>query len=215
MDYYDALETRESDQRERDQFEALRRQLAYAKANAPACFAILADIEPGDVVDRKSLSLLPVVRKSDLIGRQADNPPFGGLVTLSPENLGRVFQSPGPIYEPQSRRADYWRLARAMFAAGMRAGDLVHNAFSYHMTPAGSMFETGADALGCAVFPAGVGQTELQVRAMVDLQPSAYAGTPSFLNIVLDKVDEMAPANERGTIRRYCRLRAAMARVYA
>jgi phenylacetate-CoA ligase len=117
--------------------------------------------------------------------------PFGGIATIEPGRATRIYQSPGPLYELEARRADYWRMARALFAAGLRAGDVIHNTFSYHFTPAGAMFESGARALGCAVFPAGVGQTELQIKAIADLQPAGYCGTPSFLKILLDKAAEI------------------------
>ncbi len=156
------------------------------------------------MTSRAALARLPVLRKHELIERQrarrADDP-FGGFSTLrrgaAPSRERRalkVFASPGPIYEPESARPDYWRMARALFAAGFRAGDLVHNAFSYHFTPAGSMMESGAAALGCTVFPAGTGQSEQQAQAMADLRPNGYAGTPSFLRIVLEKADEMGLA---------------------
>ena len=148
---------------------------------------------------RTALAQLPVTRKHELLDRQkaqrgAD--PFGGFSAVGWHALGatrparRVFQSPGPIYEPEGHAADYWRFGRALFAAGFRAGDLVHNSFSYHLTPAGSMLETGAHAIGCTVFPGGVGHTELQLQAMAELRATAYAGTPSFLRIVLEKADE-------------------------
>jgi phenylacetate-CoA ligase len=142
-----------------------------------------------------------VTRKHQLLERQqaaraAGGDPFGGFSAVgwtglrAPRGARRVFQSPGPIYEPEGQAADYWRFGRALFAAGFRAGDLVHNSFSYHLTPAGSMMETGAHAIGCTVFPGGVGNTELQLQAMAELRPQAYAGTPSFLRIALEKADE-------------------------
>jgi phenylacetate-CoA ligase len=148
-------------------------------------------VEAARITSREALAALPVTRKSELMERQEQQRPFGGLTTLAIGALARVFQSPGPIYDPEGRRPDFWRLARALFAAGFRSGDLIHNTFSYHFTPAGSMLETGAHALGCAVFPAGVGQTELQVKAISDLKPQGYVGTPSFLKIILDKAAEM------------------------
>ncbi|HOM12769.1 MAG TPA: AMP-binding protein, partial [Rubrivivax sp.] len=148
---------------------------------------------------RSALAQLPVTRKHELLERQKAgraSDPFGGFAAIGWRGLGaartarRVFQSPGPLYEPEGAAADYWRFGRALFAAGFRAGDLVHNSFSYHLTPAGSMVDTGAQALGCAVFPGGVGNTELQLQALAELRADAYAGTPSFLRIVLDKADE-------------------------
>ncbi len=189
--HYDALETRDPEARERELFEALPQQIANAKANAPAFGELLSDTDPNAVISRKALAALPVLRKSELVERQAASPPFGGIAAVPLENAARVFGSPGPIYEPEGRGEDYWRLARALFAAGIRRGDLIHNTFAYHFTPAGFMLETGAHALGCPVVPAGVGQTELQVHAIAHLKPKAYVGTPSFLNIILDKAEEL------------------------
>jgi len=189
--HYDALETRDPAVRERDQLEQLRRQIAYAKAHAPAFARSLASIEPADVTSREALARLPVVRKSELAELQRADRPFGGLAAVRWGAAKRVFASPGAIYEPEGAAPDYWRFARALFAAGFRAGDLVHNCFSYHLTPAGSMLETGAHALGCTVFPGGTGQTEQQVAAMADLQPAGYIGTPSFLRIILERADEL------------------------
>jgi phenylacetate-CoA ligase len=185
--YYDDLETRPPEQREAALMAALPRQLANAKSGSPAFARILADVVPGDVTDRGALAELPVTRKGDLIALQQQAPPFGGLTTVPPGALARVFASPGPIYDPEGKRADYWRLARALFAAGFRAGDLVHNCFSYHLTPAGSMLESGAHAIGCAVVPGGTGQTESQIRTIADLRPTGYVGMPSFLAILLDQ----------------------------
>src|SRR5689334_866927 len=180
-DYFDTLETRDPEVRERELLEALPRQIAHAKANAPAFAKILASVDPDAVTSRAALAAVPVTRKSDLGELQKASRPFGGLAALRRGDAARVFCSPGPIYEPESRLPDHWRLARALFAAGFRAGDLIHNAFAYHFTPAGSMLDTGALALGCTVFAAGTGQTELQVRAIADLAPDGYVGTPSFL----------------------------------
>jgi phenylacetate-CoA ligase len=189
-EYFDLLEIRDPELREREQMQALARQLAHAKAHAPAFARLLAHVTPADVRDRAALAQLPVTRKSELLGLQKGDRPFGGFATTRWGGAARVFASPGPIYEPEGARPDYWRFARALFAAGFRAGDLVHNGFSYHLTPAGSMLETGAHALGCTVFPGGTGQTELQVAAMADLAPNGYVGTPSFLKIILEKADE-------------------------
>src|SRR6476646_6643175 len=190
-EHYDALETRDPELREREQFELLRRQIAYAKANAPGFARRLADVDPAIITSREALAGLPVVRKSQLADMQRSARPFGGLAATRWGKARRVFASPGGIYEPEGAAPDYWRLARSLFAAGFRAGDLVHNCFSYHFTPAGSMLETGAHALGCTVFPAGTGQTEQQVAAMSDLQPAGYVGTPSFLRIILERADEL------------------------
>lgn len=191
MNYYDARETRDPLERERDLLARLPDHLAHARAHAPAFAALLKDVDPRRITTREALAAVPLIRKSALLELQQGARPFGGLATVKwGAACHRVFASPGPLYEPEGARRDYWRLARAFFAAGFRAGDLVHNTFSYHFTPAGSMMETAAHALGCTVFPAGVGQTEMQVAAMLDLRPDAYAGTPSFLGILLAKADE-------------------------
>ncbi len=190
-DYFDRLETRSPDERETAAFAAIRAQIAHAQGHSPALARILAGVVPETVRDRASLAQLPVTRKSELLELQRTQRPFGGFSTARWGAALRVFASPGPIYEPEGRRPDYWRLARALFAAGFRPGDLVHNTFAYHFTPAGSMLETGAHALGCTVFPAGTGQTEQQVQAMADLAPDGYVGTPSFLRIILEKSDEL------------------------
>jgi phenylacetate-CoA ligase len=193
-EHFDTLETRDPEAREREQFAALRTQLAHAKANAPAYARLLAGVDTAAVTTRAALARLPVVRKSELLELQKADRPFGGFAASGWGTHARrarlVFASPGPLYEPEGNAPDYWRLARALFAAGFRAGDLVHNAFSYHQTPAGSMLESGAHALGCTVFRAGTGQTEQQVQAIVELKPDGYVGTPSFLKIILDKADE-------------------------
>jgi len=189
--HYDALETRPPEERERALLAALPKQIAHATAKASAYAALLGDVDPAAVNSRAALARLPVTRKSELIERQKAMPPFGGLAATEPGNLARIFMSPGPIFDPEGRARDYWRFARALFAAGFRAGDLIHNCFSYHLTPAGSMLETGAQALGCAVVPGGTGQTELQVRAIETLKPQGYVGTPSFLRIILEKAREL------------------------
>lgn len=190
-DFYDKLETRDEMTRSLALQMELPKQIAHARSESPAYAEILADIDPTGVVSLEELAKLPVTRKSDLMDRQAASRPFGGLATAAPGKMVRVFASPGPVYEPEGEGPDYWRTGRAMFAAGIRAGDLIHNTLSYHFTPAGSMIESGARAIGCGVFPAGVGQTELQINAIVDLQPNVYCGTPSFLKILLDKAAEM------------------------
>ena len=190
-EHFDPLETRDPAERERELLALLPRQIAHAKANAPWFATALRDVDPAQITSRAALAQLPVLRKHELIELQKQQRPFGGLAASGWGRLGRVFASPGPIYEPEGRGRDYWRTARALFAAGFRAGDLVHNSFSYHMTPGGWLLEAGALALGCTVFPGGVGQTEQQVQAMADLQPQGYVGTPSFLRILLDKADEM------------------------
>ncbi len=190
MEHFDLLETRSPEQRERDLMSALPKQVAHARAFAPAYAELLKGIDPDAIDSRAALATLPVVRKSELHDRQQAARPFGGFVGDWRGRMGRVFSSPGPIYEPEGRGEDYWRSARAMFAAGFRRGDLVHNSFSYHMTPGAWIMDAGARALGCTVFPGGVGQTEQQLQAMADLRPEAYAGTPSFLKILIDKAAE-------------------------
>ncbi|MDH3739480.1 MAG: AMP-binding protein [Alphaproteobacteria bacterium] len=189
--YFDSHETREPEVRESDLFAALRGQIAHAKASTSYFGDTLADVDPAAVIDRAVLAQLPVLRKSALIELQRQAPPFGGMVSPPISELSRLFISPGPIYEPEGRRADYWRLARALFAAGIRKGDLVHNCFAYHLTPAGAMLESAAHALGCPVIPAGPGNTEQQVAVIEDLKPSAYIGVPDFLKILLDKAKEL------------------------
>ena len=194
-DFLDELETRDPEERERRQFAALSEQVAHATRAAPAFAELLAGVDPAAVTDRAALARLPVIRKSELMERQKGGPeahrPFGGLTAVETGRLARIFASPGPIYDPDGRRGDWWRMARALWAAGFRRGDVVHNCFSYHFTPAGMMLETGAQEIGCAVVPAGVGNTEQQVRAIVDIRPAGYVGTPSFLRIILEKGREM------------------------
>ncbi len=190
-EYYDAFETRDPQERERALMAALPKQLGHAKANAPAFARILVGVDPREITSRKALAQLPVTRKSDLKELQHAAPPFGGLAATAPGRLARLYMSPGPIFDPEGRGADWWRMARPMFAAGIRPGDVVQNCFSYHFTPAASMLECGAHALGCAVIPAGTGQTEMQVQSMAELKPSAYVGTPSFLKIILEKAAEL------------------------
>jgi len=196
-DFYDALETRDPAERERDLLAALPRQVLQAQTAAPAFATLLADVKPAEVSSRAALAALPVTRKSELLALQQArraSDAFGGFAAIARgARMPRVFASPGPIYEPEGTARDYWRTARALFAAGFRAGELIHNSFSYHMTPAGSIMETGAHALGCTVFAGGTGQTEQQIDAIADLRPEGYAGTPSFLKILLEK------AAERGT----------------
>jgi phenylacetate-CoA ligase len=190
MEFFDKLETQDPEQREREMFAALPRQIAHAKANAPHYSRLLADIDPDSIVDRAALAKVPLTRKSELHALQRTAPPFGGL--LAGKRLPvKVFVSPGPVYDPEGATEDYWRAARALFAAGFRAGDLVQNCFSYHLTPGGSMMENGLIALGCSVIPGGVGQTELQVATMADLRPVGYTGTPSFLKVILDRAADL------------------------
>ena len=192
--HLDALETRSAAQREADQMAALPAQIAHAQQHTAAFARILAGVDASQVRNRSELARLPVTRKHELLelqkaARPADS--FGGFSALiRGPKLARIFASPGPIYEPDGARPDYWRSARAMAAAGFQSGDLVHNSFSYHMTPGAFIMEAGALALGCTVFPAGTGQTEQQLAAIADLRPEAYAGTPSFLRILVEKAQE-------------------------
>ncbi len=189
--HYDLLETRPADQRERDLVARLPNHILHAKLRSPFFARLLATVDPAAIASRAALARLPVTRKSALIEQQRCEPPFGGLNATAAGGLARIFMSPGPIYDPEGRGVDYWRTARSLFAAGFRAGDLAINCFSYHLSPAASMFETGLHKLGCAVIPGGVGQTELQARAIADLRPTGYVGTPSFLKILLEKADEL------------------------
>ncbi|WP_170564211.1 phenylacetate--CoA ligase family protein [Ruegeria atlantica] len=195
MTYYDALETRSADERAADHAQALRIQMTRA-LSAPGFAAHLADADTGAVNSVEDLAKLPVLRKSDLAAAQASRPPFGGFTVKPARHFHHVFQSPGPIYEPGSTDHDWWRMGRFLHAAGVGPGDIVQNCFGYHLTPAGMIFENGARAVGAAVLPAGTGQTELQVTAARDVGCTAYAGTPDYLKIILDKADEMGVALE-------------------
>ncbi len=199
-EFFDAQEQRDPAQREAALMAALPRHIAQAQRATRAFAESLAGVDAASISSRAALARLPVVRKHELLLRQqalradrAQHEPFGGFSAIGWHGLRtatgarRVFQSPGPIYEPEGTATDYWRMARAIHAAGFRAGELAHCSFSYHLTPAGAMMETGAHAIGCTVFPAGVGNTELQLQAMAELRPDAYAGTPSFLRILLEK----------------------------
>ncbi|HUH41426.1 MAG TPA: AMP-binding protein [Castellaniella sp.] len=207
VSYFDGRETQSPADRERSLFERLPEALAAARRAAPAIARQLQGLDEAGLTSREALAAVPVLRKSELLQAQHESRiqgshqaqdvisrVFGGFSTLSWGRAVRVFASPGPMYEPEGARPDYWRFARALHAAGFRRNDLVHNCFSYHFTPAGSMMETAAHALSCTVFPGGVGQTEQQVRAMADLAPDGYTGTPSFLRIILEKADEMGVA---------------------
>jgi phenylacetate-CoA ligase len=193
-EHFDALETRSPADREAAQMAALPGQLAHAKQNSVAFADILRDMDVSAIRSRDALARVPVTRKTELLERQKaqrQRDAFGGFSTLlRGPTMSRIFASPGPIYEPEGATRDYWRAGRALFAAGFRAGELVHNSFSYHMTPGAFILESGAHAVGCTVFPGGIGQTEQQLEAMVDLRPDAYTGTPSFLRILLDKAAE-------------------------
>ncbi|MGI9491686.1 MAG: phenylacetate--CoA ligase family protein, partial [Geminicoccaceae bacterium] len=185
--FYDRLELRSAADRETSLLTALPGFLHQAVENAPAVAEQLNGIDLTTIKTFDTLAELPVMRKSDLIEKQQASLPFGGLNGTPLDRLAKIFVSPGPIYDPEGTRPDYWRFARAMFAAGFRPGDLVHNTFAYHLTPAGSMAESGARALGCPVIAAGTGQTEKQIQVIAQLRPIAYVGTPSFLKILLEK----------------------------
>jgi len=196
--YYDALETRDPAEREAALMAALPDQVAHAQKNSPAFTQTLAGVKASSINSRQALATLPVIRKYELLAQQqaqrATNV-FGGFAAIGfGKAMPRVFASPGTIYEPEGARPDYWRVARAIYAAGFRAGELAHNCFSYHFTPAGSIMETGAHAIGCTVFPGGTGQTEQQVAVMAELKPAGYVGTPSFLKIIVEKAAEMGVA---------------------
>jgi phenylacetate-CoA ligase len=200
--HYDTLETRAPAEREAALLAALPAQVAHAQAHTQAFGSAFAGIDSARIDSRHALARLPVTRKHELLERQraarangGSGDIFGGFSALDyGRGMPRVFASPGTIYEPEGTRRDYWRAARAIFAAGFRPGQLVHNSFSYHFVPAGSMMESGAHALGCSVFPAGTGQTEQQVQAMADLRPAGYIGTPSFLRILAEKAADMGIA---------------------
>ena len=201
--FFDALEARDPSLRESTLMAALPVQVAHAQSSSAAFACVLSAVNPAEVCNRAALAKLPVIRKHELQelqqaarartpGAVASGDVFGGFSALKFGNtMPRVFASPGPIYEPEGTARDYWRMARSIYAAGFRPGELIHNSFSYHFVPAGSMMETGAHAMGCTVFPGGTGQTEQQVQAMRELQPAGYIGTPSFLKIIVEKATEM------------------------
>ena len=182
-----ALELRAPKQREIDLLAALQSAVTHAKKNAPYYSKTLADVEPSQIESVQAFSALPVLRKADLLKLQATEPPLGGLLAVPFDQIRRIFQSPGPIYEPQGMQIDYFRAVRALRAAGFESDDVVHNGFAYHATPGAWILEGGLHEIGCTVFPAGVGQTEQQVQAMLHLRPNGYVGTPSFLKILIEK----------------------------
>lgn len=199
MKHFDALETRRPQERESALMAALPAQVANAQKNSAAFAEILKGVDAASITSRRALAQLPVTRKYELLERQQAQrakDPFGGFSSIGWKGMvrsagvKRVYQSPGPIYEPEGHAADYWRAGRAMAAAGFESGDLVHNCFSYHLTPGAWIMESGAHALGCAVIPGGVGNTEQQLAAVADLRPHAYSGTPSFLKILIEKAAE-------------------------
>jgi phenylacetate-CoA ligase len=184
-EHYDSLETRDTVVREREQFARLCEIIARAMS-APGWAKHLKGIDPKSIISRDSLAKLPVLRKSDISTLQKESPPFGGLNVAAPGKVRRLLMSPGPIFEPEGEGADWWGAARALYAAGFRSGQIVHNSFAYHLTPGGFILESGAHALGCAVIPGGVGNTERQLDAIAHYRPSGYVGTPDFLKILLD-----------------------------
>ena len=188
-EFYDDKETRAPELREREHCSKLPDLIARAMT-APGWAEQLAGVDARSVTSRAALAALPVLRKSDLKDRQQTRPPFGGFAVTAPEKLRRLLMSPGPIFEPEGHGSDWWNAARALFAAGIRPGDLVHNAFAYHLTPGGFILESGAHALGCTVIPGGVGNTEQQLEAIAHLKPSGYTGTADFLKILLDAADK-------------------------
>src|SRR3984957_2908997 len=183
--HYDQLETRDPTEREKEQTATLSELVARAMA-APGWARHLAGIDPALVASRAALAKLPLLRKSDLAALQKVSPPFGGFNVTPPGRMRRLLMSPGPIFEPQGVGPDHYGTTRALFAAGFRAGDVVHNAFSYHLTPGAFIMESGLDTLGCPVIPGGVGNTEMQVEAIAQLRPVGYSGTPDFLKVLLD-----------------------------
>lgn len=185
-DFYDELETRSPDKRDQAFAAALPEFIAAAMANAPGWAKHLAGIDPASVTTREALAALPILRKSELAAMQFAGPPFGGFASQEAGSFGRLLMSPGPIFEPQARTRDNWRMARAFFAAGFRAGEIVHNAFSYHLSPGAFIMEAGAIGLGCAVVPAGVGNTEMQIEAIAHYRPSGFTGTPDYLKVLLE-----------------------------
>jgi phenylacetate-CoA ligase len=190
MSFFDDLETRSADQRANDLALDLPAQIANAQKLSGYADA-LGDIDASAIQTFGDLAELPVLRKSDLVQAQSQNGPLGGYGALNTHEFAHIFQSPGPIYEPGGVGHDWWRIGRFLNAVGIGAGDIVQNCFGYHLTPAGMIFENGARAVNAAVVPAGVGQTELQVRAASDIGTTAYAGTPDYLKVILDKADEL------------------------
>jgi phenylacetate-CoA ligase len=189
--HFDALEARRPEEREAALMAALPGHLANAQQNAPGWARILKDVDPAAVTTRAALAKLPLTRKSDLAELQKVIPPLGGLNATPVDKLARLFVSPGPVYDPEGQGKDWWRTGRSLYAAGFRPGDLVLNGFSYHFTPAASMVEHGALAVGCTVVPGGTGQTEMQAAAIRDLRITAFGGTPSFLKLIVEKADEL------------------------
>jgi phenylacetate-CoA ligase len=189
--HFDQLETRNPKAREQAQFALLPDVLRRAMQLAPGWASQLKGIDPGEITSREALARLPVLRKSALKDLQAASRPLGGFATASGSEIARIFMSPGPIFEPEGRAPDWWRMARALYAAGIRPGDIVHNTFAYHLTPGGWIIDNGARGLGCTVIAAGPGNTERQLEVIEALKPTVYAGVPDYLKILLDKAREM------------------------
>ncbi len=189
-EYFDRYETRPAKARESAFFRDIRAILKIARARAPALRRQLKTVDIDAISNRADLAKAPLIRKSDLKAMQDEAPPFGGLAAVRAMHLKRILVSPGPIFEPEGYGKDWWGAARALYAAGVRKGDVLHNAFSYHLTPGGHIMESGAHALNCAVIPAGTGNTEQQIEAIHYLKPTAYCGTPDFLKILIDKARE-------------------------
>ena len=189
--YFDARETRSPDERLAEQMTMVRTLLDHARSHSRYWAEQLGDVDPAAIREPADMARIPLTRKEDIPGQQAEQPPFGGMEAASMAHMAHVFQSPGPIFEAAEDKNDYWRFGRSFWAAGLRPGDLVHNTLSYHLTPAGMMLDSGARAVGCPVFPAGIGNTDVQVEAIERLRPSVYAGTPSFLKALLDKGQEL------------------------
>ena len=188
--FYDELEIRSPEEREGSLMARLPRLIEHAISKAPGWAEILRGVDAKQISSRKALAQLPVFRKSDLKARQEQDPPFGGLTTVAPGRASRLFMSPGPLFEPEPARDDPWRTARALWAAGMRPGHILQNCFGYHLTPGAWMVDAAARKIGCAVIPAGIGQTEQQIEVIRALKPDAYVGTPSFLRIIIEKARE-------------------------
>ncbi|MFM7569363.1 MAG: phenylacetate--CoA ligase family protein [Betaproteobacteria bacterium] len=188
--HYDDLETRAPEAREGALLARLPSLIAHAKAHAPGWAERLQAVEPAAITSRNALASIPVLRKTELKDLQAARPPFGGLTTAEPGKMGRLYMSPGPIFDPEGARPDPWRAARALWAAGIRPGQVIQNCFGYHLTPGAWMVDGAARHIGCAVIPAGTGQTEQQLEIIRTLAPDAYVGTPSFLRILVEKAQE-------------------------
>lgn len=190
--WYDPLETRPAEAREGALMARLPALVEHAITKSRGWAKLLAGVDPRAISSRKALAQLPVLRKGELKPLQQQDPPFGGLTTVEPGRMGRLFMSPGPIFDPEGARDDPWRATRALYAAGIRPGHIVQNCFGYHLTPGAWMVDGAARRLGCAVIPAGTGQTEQQIELIRTFRPDAYAGTPSFLRIIVEKARELS-----------------------